>query len=221
MWNNDINTVLMMFVLNTICYQQNYVILLRVSSKSRPTCRAGLRVPNKADFNFSKDTLLERMNMIYWGTEYRRCLDSNGPSGCSVWGAPSCFYSLSRGLLFFWTVFCYTCSRWWPIMLYFSFFSFFLIFSCISTSFLYLCVFILYLLSFLLPSLHLPACQLWHYHTTNPDKLVAVCLLAVIQTNSSYNIFYQSCLFEKWPILSGQSFKHHETFSGYVYSLSH
>lgn len=101
------------------------------------------------------------------------------------------------------------------------FFSFFLIFSCISTSFLYLCVFILYLLSFLLPSLHLPACQLWHYHTTNPDKLVAVCLLAVIQTNSSYNIFYQSCLFEKWPILSGQSFKHHETFSGYVYSLSH
>lgn len=102
-----------------------------------------------------------------------------------------------------------------------SFFLFLFIFSCISTSFLYLCVFILYLLSFLLPSLHLPACQLWHYHTTNPDKLVAVCLLAVIQTNSSYNIFYQSCLFEKWPILSGQSFKHHETFSGYVYSLSH
>lgn len=101
MWNNDINTVLMMFVLNTICYQQNYVILLRVSSKSRPTCRAGLRVPNKADFNFNKDTLLERMNMIYWGTEYRRCLDSNGPSGCSVWGAPSSFYSLSRGLFVF------------------------------------------------------------------------------------------------------------------------
>lgn len=52
----------MMFVLNTICYQQNYVILLRVNSKSRPTCRAGLRVPNKADFNFNKDTLLERKN---------------------------------------------------------------------------------------------------------------------------------------------------------------
>lgn len=85
-----------------------------------------------------------------------------------------------------------------------SFFLFFFIFSCISTSFLYLCVFILYLLSFLLTSLHLPACQLWHYYTTNPDKLVAVCLLAVIQTNSSYNIFYQSCLFEKWPILLGQ-----------------
>lgn len=101
MWNNNINTVLMMFVLNTICYQQNYVIVLRVNSKSRPTCRAGLRVPNKADFNFNKDTLLERMNMIYWGTEYRRCLDSNGPSGCSVWGAPSSFYSLSRGLFVF------------------------------------------------------------------------------------------------------------------------
>lgn len=101
MWNNDINTVLMMFVLNTICYQQNYVILLRVNSKSRPTCRAGLRVPNKADFNFNKDTLLERMNMIYWGTEYRRCLDANGSSGCSVWGAPSSFYSLSRGLFVF------------------------------------------------------------------------------------------------------------------------
>lgn len=125
MWNNDINTVLMMFVLNTICYQQNYVILLRVNSKSRPTCRAGLRVPNKADFNFNKDTLLERMNMIYWGTEYRRCLDANGSSGCSVWGAPSSFYSLSRGLFVFWTVFCYTCSRWWPIMLYFSFVLFF------------------------------------------------------------------------------------------------
>lgn len=101
MWNNNINTVLMMFVLNTIRYQQNYVIVLRVNSKSRPTCRAGLRVPNKADFNFNKDTLLERMNMIYWGTEYRRCLDSNGPSGCSVWGAPSSFYSLSRGLFVF------------------------------------------------------------------------------------------------------------------------
>lgn len=139
-------------------------------------------------------------------------------------GSPFFLLLSFKGVVCFWTVFCYTCSRWWPIMLYFSFvlfFFFFFIFSCISTSFRYLCVFILYLLSFLLPSLHLPACQLWHYYTTNPDKLVAVCLLAVIQTNSSYNIFYQSCLFEKWPILSGQSFKHHETFSGYVYSLSH